>query len=229
MIVLLPGMDGTAAPRSDFVAALAPEVVVKTITYPTDQPLGYSQLEFLVRAEIPDCPFILIGESFSGPIAISIAASNPPNLRGLVFVGSFARSPIQVPDLLHGLTSLAPLWLAPSSLICSLLLGPEASLAQRKCVREAITTVKQRVWQARLRAILSADALISAGKIAAPTLYMRATHDCIVSRRMSEQLTQAIPHAQLTELDGPHFLLLARAVEVAQRIKSFMREMCFEI
>ena len=81
-LILLSGMDGTNKLREAFVAALGPTIEPTVVTYPTDRPLGYPELESLVRSTLPaDRPYVLLGESFSGPIAISIADSCPPALR----------------------------------------------------------------------------------------------------------------------------------------------------
>ena len=78
-VVILPGMDGTGMELTDFVAALAPELEAIVVTYPNDRPMDYAGHEVVARASLPiDRPFVLLGESYSGPIAISIAASAPP-------------------------------------------------------------------------------------------------------------------------------------------------------
>ncbi|MFZ0787536.1 MAG: hypothetical protein WAM67_17255, partial [Candidatus Acidiferrales bacterium] len=106
-MVLLPGMDGTGVLFADFAAALRPDFKPIVAAYPNDPKLGYPELEHLARAVLPeDEPFILLGESFSGPIAISIAASNPPGLLGLILCCTFARSP-------HPLLSLATAAIKP--------------------------------------------------------------------------------------------------------------------
>ena len=92
-VVILPGMDGTGIELTDFVAALAPEVEAIVVTYPNDRPMDYAGHEAVARTSLPiDRPFVLLGESYSGPIAISIAASAPPGLIGLVLCCSFART-----------------------------------------------------------------------------------------------------------------------------------------
>src|SRR5215471_17973322 len=96
-LVVLPGMDGTTAPRADFVAALGPRIEPHLVAYPSDPALGYMELEALVRASLPaDRPYLLLGESFSGPIAISIAASRPSHLVGLILCVTFAYNPLPV-------------------------------------------------------------------------------------------------------------------------------------
>jgi pimeloyl-ACP methyl ester carboxylesterase len=79
-------MDGTGELFGPFIDALGGEFDVQVVRYPAGHCGGYEGLEEIARAAIPlDQPYILLGESFSGPVAISIAASSPGKLRGLVF------------------------------------------------------------------------------------------------------------------------------------------------
>src|SRR5690349_8746161 len=93
-VVLLPGMDGTGTLFAPFITALEDAASIKIITYPTDQPLGYAALECLIRDQLPaNEPFVLVAESFSGPIAIALAATPPAGLLGVVLCCSFTRNP----------------------------------------------------------------------------------------------------------------------------------------
>ena len=99
-LVVLPGLDGTAQLLTGFAdaARAAGFARVEAVAYPTDRTLGYRDLETLARDALPrDEAFVLLGESFSGPVAIAIAADPPPNLRGLVLSTTFARAPVHVP------------------------------------------------------------------------------------------------------------------------------------
>jgi pimeloyl-ACP methyl ester carboxylesterase len=76
-------MDGTGHLFEPFIAALGGEFNVKVVRYPAAEPLGYAELEGIARAALPlEGPCVLLGESFSGPIAISLAASAPERLQG---------------------------------------------------------------------------------------------------------------------------------------------------
>ena len=80
-LVLLPGLDGTGKLFAEFLEALDLGSSAQVVPYPPDIPLGYDELETLVRAALPaHGPFIILGESFSGPLAIRIAARPPPAL-----------------------------------------------------------------------------------------------------------------------------------------------------
>jgi pimeloyl-ACP methyl ester carboxylesterase len=95
-LVLLPGMDGTGSLFADFVDALPKSFNAVTVRYPTEQCLSYSDLEDLVRAACPiSGPFVLLAESFSTPLAIKYAATNPNNLEGVVLCAGFATSPVR--------------------------------------------------------------------------------------------------------------------------------------
>src|SRR5689334_8209434 len=93
-LVLLPGLDGTGELFAAFVAALRGHDV-QIVDYPRDRAMSYAALEEFVREKLPgEVDYFLLAESFSGPIAISVAASSPPHLRGLILCGSFAANPL---------------------------------------------------------------------------------------------------------------------------------------
>ena len=77
-LVLLPGMDGTGDLFAPLLSALPPALRTIVVRYPCDRPLGYAG-----RTRGPkDQPFVLLGESFSGPIAAAIAAARRPACAG---------------------------------------------------------------------------------------------------------------------------------------------------
>lgn len=78
-LIILPGLHGTGTLHAEFLSALSGTFErSQVLAYPSDETLGYAELETLVRAELPGSePFVLLGESFSGPIALAIAAKPP--------------------------------------------------------------------------------------------------------------------------------------------------------
>jgi pimeloyl-ACP methyl ester carboxylesterase len=88
--VLLPGLDGTGDLFAPVVDALGPNVPTQIVRYPLSHASDYATCEAIARAALPtDRPYVLLGESFSGPIAVSIAATAPPGLRGLILCSTF--------------------------------------------------------------------------------------------------------------------------------------------
>ena len=134
-LVLLPGLDGTGKLFSEFVKELGPSVDSLIVTYPKDLPLGYHDLEALVWAALPrDRPFVLLGESFSGPIAIRIAARSPAGLVAVILCGSFAKNPFPWARWARPLAAYLPLKSLPRWLRAPLMWGsasPQRAPAQK--------------------------------------------------------------------------------------------------
>ena len=80
-IALLPGMDGTGELLDALASRLSLSRPVHIISYPLDKPLGYAELTGFAAARLPEGRFAILGESFSGPVAIEIAASRAARRR----------------------------------------------------------------------------------------------------------------------------------------------------
>jgi len=55
-LVLLPGLDGTGKLFAGFAEVLRPNFPSLIVSYPTDQALGYDELEARVLAALPSVP-----------------------------------------------------------------------------------------------------------------------------------------------------------------------------
>lgn len=223
-LVLLPGLDGTGLLFADFIAALGPDIKTIVVRYPTDQPLAYPELEAIARAHLPvDEDFYLLGESFSGPIAISIAATRPARLRGLVLCCSFARSPRPSLSPLRPLLPLVPVAALPLALLSFFVLGRFASPTLRRGLAESLSQVSPAALRARAGAALSVDVSASLHGFALPLLYLRATEDRVVPASASRTLLALVPGTRIVELPAPHFLLQVQAARAAIALKQFMK------
>jgi pimeloyl-ACP methyl ester carboxylesterase len=149
-------MDGTGDLFEPFIAALGGEFTVKVVRYPTMKPLDYSELESLARAALlaVEGPFVLLGESFSGPIAVSLAASASPQLKGLVLCCTFVRNPRPLFAGLGSLISLWPVAFAPVRVLSHLLLGRFSTAALRAALAKSLAQVSAPALRARLRSVL---------------------------------------------------------------------------
>jgi pimeloyl-[acyl-carrier protein] methyl ester esterase len=225
-IVLLPGMDGSGLLFADFINALAPRVEAKVVAYPPDRPLTYPQLAALVRTELPnDRPFILLGESFSGPIAVTLAASQPPGLRALVLVCSFVRSPARLPLVLQRWLAALPVRMVPIRLAAAILLGRFATARLRELLGQAVHAVAPEVWRTRLAAVVSVNVEQELRRIGVPVLYLRARQDRVVPRFASELISRCLPSVRIVDLESPHFMLQAKPAESAAHIQRLLREL----
>ena len=156
-LVLLPGLDGTGVLFRPLLGALPPSLPVTVVIYPPDQPLDYEALLPLVMAALPVAsPFVLLGESFSGPLALRAAACRPAGLVGVVLSASFYRSPHPyLPSWIRGLVRPALLRIVPRFSQVKALLGGYSTEGIRLLVREALAQVTPEVFACRLRAVTS--------------------------------------------------------------------------
>jgi pimeloyl-ACP methyl ester carboxylesterase len=207
-IVLLPGMDGTGIFFEDFAAALPPEFKPVVVAYPDDPSLGYLELEAIARAALPQNePYLILGESFSGPIAISIAASNPPGLVGLVLCVTFARNPHPLLPLVTAILKPLPAWRLPRFIQEPNIFGRFNSPYLRAKLRKVRSRVSQKTLKARLESVASIDVTEKLRRALVPILYLRANHDRVVSRASCDYIRNIHPSVEVAELDAPHLLL----------------------
>jgi hypothetical protein len=151
-LVLLPGLDGTGELFAPFLDAMQ-GVDAQVISYPPDREMTYLEHEEYVRERLPrDGPFVLLGESFSGPIAISITACAPTNLRGLILCCSFAANPLPVFGSLSRLVAAFPAMRIPPRLFAPFLYGGHATPALRTAHSQAMSRVATRTLRARVAA-----------------------------------------------------------------------------
>lgn len=226
-IVLLPGMDGSGSLFADFIRALPADIKATVVSYPPDQALSYKELEEVARSHLPsDEPFVLLGESFSGPIAVSLAATHPAGLLGLVLVCSFVRSPIPIPAMLRPLLSSVPVRLVPIRAAAAVLLGRLSSEPARAALAASISLVHSNAWKARLRSVMDVDFTAKAEGLRIPVLYVRATHDRVVAPSAGVYIARLASEIKVVNIKGPHFVLQAKPIEAATHIGAFVREAC---
>ena len=224
-LLILPGLDGTGTLHANFAAACAPAFsTVHTIAYPPDQCLGYEALTQLVRAQLPtNAPFVLLAESFSGPIGMAIAANAPANLQGLVLSTSFASSPLPTLQAFAGLLRFAPVRALPTSLIAPWLLGRWRNQALVAALDDALHRVQPQVLQCRAMAAIRAPH--AAPRIRCPMLYLRAQQDRVIPRSAADQLLPHYPQLHIVDLDGPHLLLQTQPQQAADAVAHFARRL----
>lgn len=223
-LVLLPGMDGTGELFAAFASIMEREFDTLIITYPPNIPLSYTALESLVRESLPtDRPFVLLGESFSGPIAISLSARQLPQQVGLVLCSTFARNPRPIFSHLSFLPSALPLSLTPVGWISKVLLGRFSTSALRKELRQAITQVSPSVMRSRLRSVLAVDVSAKLAQVSVPTIYLRAKHDSVVPGTASALVSSMNRDTRIIEIDAPHCLLQVAPEEAAGHIREFLK------
>ena len=225
-IVLLPGMDGTGDLFSPFVDALSPSLSADIVSYPANRALNYRELESLIRSHLPAAPYILLGESFSGPLAIAIAATQPPHLRGVVLCCTFAQDPRPALSAIGGTlpTRWAMRWIPPhwlARLAQPFLLGRFSTRVLLDLLKSALRKVSPEVMAARTREIRQVNVVGKLSSLNMPVLYLGAEQDRIVRPTASRLLTKHLPNMKLVTIEGPHCLLQASPRATAEVIEDF--------
>jgi pimeloyl-ACP methyl ester carboxylesterase len=223
-LVLLPGLDGTGKLFSEFVKSLGSSVDSRIVAYPKDRALGYDELEALVLAALPrDRRFILLGESFSGPIAIRIAARPPVGLAALILCGTFAKNPFPWLGWARPLAAHLPLKSLPRWVRAPLMWGSASPQSAPARTERAMADVSPDVIRRRIGALLAVNETAALTRIHLPILVLRARHDRVISPAATRWILKAQPGAELSEVDGPHLLLQTRPTECATVVLQFIR------
>lgn len=218
-IVLLPGLDGTGELLKDLHDRLSAHRQVRVIAYPADKPLGYGQLTALVEELVPDERFVLLGESFSGPIAIEIAARQKARVAGLVLASTFARHPM--PSLLAGLAKVFDHTRVPRFAVEAALLGTMGTSEIKATLARVLSEVSSDVIRLRAAEALRVDKRHMLQEVVCPTLCLTGRRDRLVGRNRTNELQSALPECEVRVFDAPHMLLQTHASEAAEAIDRF--------
>ncbi|HZX17506.1 MAG TPA: alpha/beta fold hydrolase [Pseudomonas sp.] len=218
-LVLLPGLNGSNTLFGPLLAHLHPALEVQVLELPTEGSQAYKDLADLLLGRLGNAPYVLLGESYSGPLAYLLALHRPPGLRGVIFAASFLSLPHPLLPQLKYLP--LPRWLLAQNTLLSLFcLNGQASTELTQLLREEIQKLPPRLLRARLYSLsqLQKPAL----QLELPTLHLLAKQDRLVTRRAQASLSACC--TQLTEivLAGPHFLLQTQPQACANTIQRFI-------
>jgi pimeloyl-[acyl-carrier protein] methyl ester esterase len=223
-IVLLPGMDGTGRLFAPLLRQLPVSLVPLVVSYPTDAVTDTDALVAIVERLLPsDEPFALVAESFSGPIAIKVAARAPPELKAVILVASFIRCPAR--RLLSNAGVFAQLLFSlalPEFAVRHFLVGNDAPHNLVREVSEVVHSVRPAVMAARLRQVLSQDVTAEVLRCPAPMLYIAGKRDRLVCPRAEAILRAVRPDLTTSLLDAPHLVLQTRPAEAGRCIEEFL-------
>jgi len=220
-LILLPGLDGTGELFTAFVAALRGHES-RIIDYPRDQAMTYPALEEFVRERLPrDQDYFLLAESFSGPIGISIAATSPPHLKGLILCGSFASNPLPELAPLSTLFGYLPAVRVPATWTAPWLYAGRETPELRRAHADAMAKVSRDAIHARVSAVLAVDTRPQLARIRVPMLYLRATADRLIPEAAGRAIVAAHPGTEWVEIDAPHFMLQTEPDACARAVEKF--------
>jgi len=220
----LPGLEGTGRLFDRFLAAASGALDLRVFPFPADRILGYGELEDLVLASLPpDRPYALLGESFSGPLALRVAARQPPGLVAVVLAATFLRRPAAGP--VRALRPLAPAFFRlplPAHAVRLLLAGGEAPDDLVREVQAAVAAVPGEVMVARAREALRVDATWALLACQAPLLFLGGKEDRLLRSAIPIEVRALRADAEIRMLDAPHLVLQTRPQESMRVVEDFL-------
>lgn len=224
VLVLLPGLDGTGLlfkPLLDLMSDISALVV----RYPKDEVLSKDQLVDVIQSQLPrNRVLILLAESFSGPLVLSLLRRNLPEVKGVIFCATFARSPHKtLLEVLNYLPLSIFLRFPSSAFIKRVCLNGCSSKDILLLVRDSITQVEPAVLAGRLRLISKMDECYpNPGVEHVSCCYLQAVDDRLVPKSCVDDFKSLVPDLNIVGVNGPHFLLQARPRECWHEIKKFI-------
>jgi len=223
-LVLLPGLDGTGIQFAPFKAQISDGLPTQVVTYPKEH-VRYEQHVEAVAAVLPrDRPFVLVAESYAGPVAVQIAALQPAGLIGMVLCATFVACPRPSLAPFRPLLEIVPPWRLPAAWLAPLLLGRYSTPVLVHLMQQALEAVPPVALIDRLSSVARVDVTEVASKVRVPTLYLRAKSDRLVPATAGDLAKDYMPGLRIVELEGPHFLLQASAGVAADLIRKFSLE-----
>lgn len=222
-LVMLPGLDGTGLIFDPLLAHFPETIKAQVVRYPADRSGSFQDHVACARKQFPkNKPFVLLAESFSGPVALQLLAEPPRNLVGVIFVATFACYPSPfLLDVGCYLPQRLLLKLFSSTLFSRFFCLGGASSDAVKLFQKALGTVKLKVLSTRLQ-ILAKLAPPPDTPFSGPCLYLQASKDRLVPSRAVGPLKRHLPQLQVEQIAGPHIILLAQPGKGAQRISDFI-------
>lgn len=222
--VLLPGIDGTGRMFGPLIDQLPAWLRPLVLDYPTHEQLSYPELANRLAARLPqDTPFIIIAESFAGPLALLLSETGNPQLKALVLCATFVSNPRPwlsklAPLVLHEWVMAQPprKWMARLFVTGD---APEELLDKALAIHK---TVSPRVTLRRLQEVLAVDVREIFTHCQIPLLHLYAQHDRLITRYPTRELQRLRPDVPSIAIDGPHFLLQTRSAICYRAIEHFL-------
>ena len=221
-IVFLPGFDGDAELRREFLDALAVNHQVRAVSYPNRALGSLDAYREHAMGEMPvDWGPVVVAESFSGLVAARWAAMDS-RVRALILCGSFVRNPVgpaaAVGASLPAFVKLGQVLMGPMAWAS----GDARRLRWGAGLARALSGLGDDVVAERLRLIASEDVGAHLGQLRIPTIVVHFTSDSVIGPLARAQLESACRNPRVVRVEGPHFAIATRPRECAAAITAIL-------
>lgn len=216
-VVLLPGLHGTGRLFEPLTSELTGQVRTQVIAYPSEERLSIQAHARFAANQLPQGRIVLLAESFSGLVALTLLAWGTPSIEAVVFSGAFADPPrrwlLRLALLVPNVGRLIQ-W-TPKLLLRRLCFGAPVSGEQLALLRTAVQDVPSEILTHRLR-LVSTVRISTETVFDVPCYYLRGRQDHFVPYRATRWFERHFRRFTLEEVEGPHFVLQTNPAECAR-------------
>jgi len=219
---LLPGLHGTPEMFGRLKKALPSRIETEMIELPTKGDQHYSTLSTWLNDTLSTGrPRLIIAESFSGPLALRLAALRPSEICGIVLAASFCDAPIH-PGI--ALLPLRPLFMVqpPRSALRHFLIGDDAEDEDINHLRKVVQKVPAKTLTSRVRTVLELQEQDNPSLPNIPMLLLQAQNDNLVPWDAQQRLEACYPKADVHWIESPHLILQRHPEQCLNFIQRFI-------
>ena len=224
-LVLLPGLDGTGKLFDPLINNLPDWIQPVVVSYPKDKPYGYDELKTIVSRAYPlDKAFVILGESFSGPLAVMSAGEKPKGLKGIILCASFVKRPFRLIPPWASTLSISPIYkLWPLTIKLRAIFGRRKYKELVNLALDSIKSVRTDVIAERVKEILKVDVEQELMKSDIPILYLASRRDHLIRKHNITCIKRIKMDLIVTEIDTEHFILQLEPEKSAEEIEKFIK------
>lgn len=224
-LVLLPGLDGSGILFQPLLEQCFLHEQYTVITYPTDRHIPYSELADYIIDKLPENKdLVLLGESYSGPVAIQLSVRAEVNIVSLILVATFSHYPMNVLKFMS-------LWLPykyllqlpiPDMVLKYVCFDKHVDIKILELLKKSLLITPTNIMARRMSEGIRIDVREELKELQIPCIYIKAKDDRLVSTRATDEIKKINNSVTVIEIDGPHFILQTRIKECCAVIKKLL-------
>jgi pimeloyl-[acyl-carrier protein] methyl ester esterase len=223
-LLMLPGLDGTGIMFQPIIDELKAHVDPIVVSYSQKEECSYPKLTDYVSTLLPQNEYFILGESFSGPIALMLADRKPEGLKGIILCATFISNPSALfPSLLSFLVR-APLFSVwPVSVKAKILTGGRSDDRIEQLIQDIRGKATNTAMAARAREAMKVNVSEELRRSEYPMLYLRGARDIIVGSHNLKKIQAIKGEVSDVTLDTSHLVLQEAPRDSAEAIQKFIK------
>ncbi len=221
--MLLPGLDGTNVFFRPLLEVLPDRITPLVVEFPPSGTTEYLDLLSLVRQRLADVQrYYVLGWSFSGPLALMLAAAEPQKVQGIVLASTFVRPPRRIFAQLRWAAVTPTVWAIRVGKRLPVWLSRSSTDRLRQDKTETWKRVSARTIAARVRTLLDVDARGLLKDCLCPVLSIAGCDDEIVPYHNVEEMACICESMRVCTIAGGHFAIYTNPEDTSAAIMEFM-------